>query len=191
MGRKFFVVTMKSAPTLRSMVALALLVIERAEDTAGRTSASPTIRAEAVAAVRRGLRRAFSRESRPVGPQIRGSGTPMPPTAGRLTKGLSMATPRKTQRPDADPEDAGVGEQPGRHAAMPSGEDDGCRRSHGGRRDASGMATSSRSAAIGGILVARRAGADGRHDGHDDADEVRPEHRVGLEDQTAWPGCRR
>jgi len=36
------------------------------------TSARPIIRADAVAAVRRGLRRAFSRDSRPTVPKSRG-----------------------------------------------------------------------------------------------------------------------
>ena len=157
-GAKVFVITMKSAPTLRSIVALALLVTEEPRTPPAATSASPTMSADAVAAVRRGLRRAFSRESRPVVPQIRGSGRPMAATAGRLANGLSPATPRKTRSaPMPTQRMPASASRPAAMLAMPRPRTATPTRARR-RRDDSGRATSSRRAAIGGILVARRAG---------------------------------
>ena len=59
------------------------------------TRASPTISADAVWAVRRGLRMEFSRPSRPDIPSRRASGRPMTLAIGRATAGASMATPTK------------------------------------------------------------------------------------------------
>ena len=59
------------------------------------TRASPTIRADDVCAVRRGLRMEFSRPSRPEVPSRRASGRPMTLAMGRATAGASMATPTK------------------------------------------------------------------------------------------------
>ncbi len=59
------------------------------------TRASPTIRAAAVWAVRRGLRMEFSRPSRPEVPSRRASGRPMTLAMGRATAGASMVTPTK------------------------------------------------------------------------------------------------
>ena len=56
---------MKSAPTLLSICALADVTIDAAMMHIVVVSAMPIISADAVAAVRRGLRRAFSRASRP------------------------------------------------------------------------------------------------------------------------------
>ena len=57
------------------------------------TSATPIIRAEAVAAVRRGLRTAFSRASSPRTPTARGSSAPRTRITGRASTGASVATP--------------------------------------------------------------------------------------------------
>ena len=78
-----------------------LLVADRDSDAPNtamaETSASPTIRAEAVWAVRRGLRMEFSRPSRPDMPSRRASGRPMTLAIGRATAGASIATPTKTE----------------------------------------------------------------------------------------------
>ena len=52
-------------------------------------------RADAVIAVRRGLRMAFARASDPGGPSRR-SGAPMARTAGRATAGSTITTPAST-----------------------------------------------------------------------------------------------
>ena len=59
------------------------------------TRASPTINADAVWAVRRGLRIEFSRPNRPDIPSTRLSGRPMTLDIGRATAGASLATPTK------------------------------------------------------------------------------------------------
>ena len=59
------------------------------------TTPTPTISAEAVPAVRRGLRRAFCRASAPVIPRSRGSGHPRSALAGRATVGPSMTMPMR------------------------------------------------------------------------------------------------
>ena len=78
-GEKFFAVMMKSAPTLLSIWALADVVIDAAITDIVVVSAMPIINADAVAAVRRGFRSAFSRASLPVVPQMRGRTRPSPP----------------------------------------------------------------------------------------------------------------
>ena len=60
------------------------------------TSASPIISAAAVAAVRPGLRIAFSRASRPGTPRRRSSGRPTTEASGVTSRGLSRVTPMKT-----------------------------------------------------------------------------------------------
>src|SRR4029079_2707805 len=65
-GAKFLAVMMKSAPTLLSIWALADVVIDAAMTDIVVVNAMPIIKADAVAAVRRGLRSAFSRARRPV-----------------------------------------------------------------------------------------------------------------------------
>ena len=59
------------------------------------TSASPITSADAVIAVRRGLRIALARASAPGGPKRR-NGAPMARTAGRATAGSSITTPTST-----------------------------------------------------------------------------------------------
>ncbi len=90
------------AETIRSalMALSTLLVAERDSDAPNtamaETSASPTISAAAVWAVRRGLRMEFSRPSRPETPSRRASGRPMTLDMGRATAGDSMVTPTKS-----------------------------------------------------------------------------------------------
>ena len=173
---------MKSAPTLRSMIALALLTSDAASTPPAATSASPIIRADAVAAVRRGLRRAFSRASRPIDPQRRGSTLPMPPTTGRLRNGLSIAAPRKM--PSAPTPTHRMPALPTRPAAMPAtpaARTDGAQRPPRRRSEEAGRATSSRIAATGGMCVARRAGATADATVTTTPRDVGPDHGVGLE----------
>ncbi len=59
------------------------------------TRARPTIRAEEVWAVRRGLRIEFSRPSFPDVPSIRASGRPRTLAMGRATTGASIPMPMK------------------------------------------------------------------------------------------------
>ena len=85
-----------------------LLVAERDSDAPNtamaETRASPTISAEDVCAVRRGLRMEFSRPSRPDMPSRRAPGRPMTLAIGRATAGASMATPTKiSTAPEARP----------------------------------------------------------------------------------------
>ncbi len=60
------------------------------------TRASPTMSAEAVCAVRRGLRMEFSRPSCPGVPSSAASGRPSTLDSGRAIAGASIATPTKT-----------------------------------------------------------------------------------------------
>ena len=60
------------------------------------TRARPTMSAEAVWAVRRGLRMEFSRPSLPGSPSSRASGRPITLDIGRAIAGASMAAPMKT-----------------------------------------------------------------------------------------------
>ena len=76
-----------------------LLVADRDSDAPktaiAETRARPTMRADAVCAVRRGLRMEFSRPSRPDMPSRRASGRPMTLDIGRATAGARRATPTK------------------------------------------------------------------------------------------------
>src|SRR5581483_11538681 len=58
------------------------------------TTPTPTRRAVALPAVRRGLRRAFSRAMAPVTPRNRAAGQPRTATAGPATPATTTATPR-------------------------------------------------------------------------------------------------
>ena len=62
------------------------------------TTATPTRRAEAVLAVRRGFRKALSRASVPVIPRNRASGAPSVADAGPATTGPSTTTPDDEQQ---------------------------------------------------------------------------------------------
>jgi hypothetical protein len=61
------------------------------------TRPTPIIRADALAAVRFGLRMAFSRASAPVTPRAFGSGQPMNRLSGSDTVRPSTETPKKTR----------------------------------------------------------------------------------------------
>ena len=98
--------------TIRSalMALSTLLVAERdteAPNTAmTETRAKPTMRAEAVCAVRRGLRMEFSRPNLPDMPSSRAKGRPITLDIGRATAGASRATPTKIkQRAQPDQRD--------------------------------------------------------------------------------------
>ena len=59
------------------------------------TSARPIISADAVEAVRCGLRRALSRASRPAAPPSRAAGAPSEAASGRTSRAAKSATPMK------------------------------------------------------------------------------------------------
>ncbi len=86
----------KSARKLSSMTARTVPRNEAARMVARLTRASPTMRAAAVAAVRRGLRMAFSRASVPGRARRRRRGAPIRPATGWVKMGLITAMPTKT-----------------------------------------------------------------------------------------------
>ena len=122
------------------------------------TSANPIINADAVAAVRRGLRRAFSLASNPTVPNSLGYPPAITATIGRLITGLSRATPMKTAstpppsgcNPPSKASAQIINPAPTTVSATPPSS----------RRciDDSGIETSSRIAATGGTRAALRAG---------------------------------
>src|ERR1035441_3377130 len=89
------VVTRRSARTASSTLALADLDSEAPNTDIAATRARPTMSAEAVWAVRRGLRIEFSRPSWPATPSTRASGRPITLEIGRAIAGDNMATPTK------------------------------------------------------------------------------------------------
>ena len=121
------------------------------------TRASPIISADAVAAVRRGFRRAFLVASRPGVRNSWGNGRPSARTTGRLMTGASMATPRNTIA--APTPSSAIGPpsspMPGSTAPATVTSDPTTSRI---RIERCGIATSSRIAATGGTFAARRAG---------------------------------
>ena len=143
------------------------------------------MRAEAVWAVRRGLRIEFSRPELPRRSRAgAASGRPMTLDIGRATSGASMPTPRKTaDRAEPDELDGRLGEpeaeQPRcRRRRRPTDDDPPARRlgllapgvgDGGHRRDAHGPS----------------GRADGRHHGHPDPDDQGGDDGAGLEDQCA------
>ena len=77
------VVTTRSPPKLRSIVSSIEACSDAANTVNSVTTATPTISADAVPAVRRGLRMAFWRASPPVMPRRRATGAPRTDAAGR------------------------------------------------------------------------------------------------------------
>ncbi len=71
-------------------------LIDAASTLTHATRPRPTVRAAAVAAVRRGLRMAFWRPSLPDMPAMRGNGAPITRAMGPAANGLSRATPTNT-----------------------------------------------------------------------------------------------
>jgi hypothetical protein len=88
-------VTMRSALIAWSALLVADLDTEAPNTDIAATRARPTMSAEAVWAVRRGLRMEFSRPSLPGSPSTRASGRPITLEIGRAIAGESMATPTK------------------------------------------------------------------------------------------------
>ena len=153
-------VTMKSAPMLLSMMSLALFVIEAASTPPAATRASPIIRAEAVAAVRRGLRqRVLPGRAARSSPRTLEQHAPTPPATGRLSSGLSIATPRKMPGRRARPRGSRRRDQAGGHAGQRRRASTRVPKIARRRSERPAAATSSRSAASGGTRLARRAGA--------------------------------
>ena len=89
------VLTMRSALIASSTLLVADLESEAPNTDIAATRARPTMSAEAVWAVRRGLRMEFSRPSLPGSPSTRASGRPITLEIGRAIAGASMATPTK------------------------------------------------------------------------------------------------
>lgn len=121
------------------------------------TSARPIISADAVAAVRRGLRRAFLVASRPGVRNSFGYGAPSTRTTGRLITGASMATPTNTSAAPAPSTAMGALLSPSPDSTAPATVTIEPTISRI-RSDRCGIATSSRIAATGGTFAARRAG---------------------------------
>ena len=100
----------------RSMAELTDALLEEAKIVMNPTRPTPIISADALAAVRLGLRMAFSRASSPVMPRSLGSGAPIARLSGSDTVRPSTDTPKNTSSaPGADDQDAAgdVGEQAG------------------------------------------------------------------------------
>ena len=81
-----------------STLAVADFETEAPNTAMAETRAMPIMSAEAVWAVRRGLRIEFNRPSFPAAPNARASGRPIAADNGRATAGASMATPKRTSR---------------------------------------------------------------------------------------------
>ena len=105
-----------------------LLVAERDNDAPNtamaETSASPTIRADAVWAVRRGLRMEFSRPSRPEVPNRRARGRPMTPGhRARHRRGQHGDTDEEHDGPESDQGDGRSRQTPGQQSHPDDGDD--------------------------------------------------------------------
>ena len=146
------------------------------------TSASPTMSADAVCAVRRGLRMEFSRPSFPDIPNSRASGRPITLAIGRATTGASIPIPMK--RATAPSPTSWM-------AGLESPNDQDGDAEHGEHR-ADGDPAAGRLLLVGSVIGQcgdrwnpdRTPGrADGRDDGHPDADEQRDDDRAPLEDE--------
>src|SRR5579872_6148043 len=138
-----------------------LLVTERDTDAPNTamadTSASPTSSAEAVWAVRRGLRIEFSRPNLPDMPSRRARGRPRTLDMGRANTGDSMVMPTKMARAPRPTNWIAGADSPAASAATPARKNTDpttMRR----RDDTPWSATWSTRAATGGIRTARRAG---------------------------------
>ena len=153
----FVFVTIRSA----LMALSTLLVAERdseAPNTAmAETRASPTIRAEDVCAVRRGLRMEFSRPSRPDMPSRRAPGRPMTLAMGRATAGASMATPTKISTAPRPTSAMAGAVRPTANRAIPTTVMTPPRMKRR-RRGMSSSTCCSETAATGAMRTARRAG---------------------------------
>ena len=86
----------KSPANVRSMVALIDALAEEAKIEMNAIRPTPIISADALAAVRLGLRMVFSRARVPVTPLMRGSGAPIARLSGSAIVRPSTDTPRKT-----------------------------------------------------------------------------------------------
>ena len=121
------------------------------------TRATPTISAPPVRAVRLGLRRAFSRASSPVIPEIAGSGLLIGPAIGRVSSGPSTNTPTNTPSAPRPTQMIPAPDRPTTKPRMPSPVTSPPNANRCQVCPVRSRATS-RSAAIGGIREARRAG---------------------------------
>ena len=83
----------RSPPNVRSTVSLMEGLIDEPNAANSTTTAVPTIRADALPAVRRGLRIALRRAKRPVCPRIIERGAPSTAAVGRATTGSRTTAP--------------------------------------------------------------------------------------------------
>ncbi len=149
--------------TIRSaLMALSTLLVAERESEAPNTAmaetrASPTISADEVCAVRRGLRMEFSRPSRPDIPSRRAPGRPMTLAMGRATAGASMATPTKIKTAPRPTSAMAGAVRPTARRAMPITVMTPPRMKRR-RKGMSSSACCSETAATGAMRTARRAG---------------------------------
>src|SRR4051812_30370080 len=149
----------RSAPRTSSSVLTAEALSDAANTETNATSPRPIISADAVDAVRRGLRLAFSSPSRPVA--VRRNGRPMTAAKPRANNGDSVATPRNVSAAPSPTSTPGFDAPPNKAdeiAAMPSASTTPPMMTRL-RIDESGVELS-RSASIGATRDARR---DGTH----------------------------
>ena len=163
-----------------------LLVAERdreAPNTAmAETRASPTIRADAVCAVRRGLRIEFSRPSRPDIPSRRASGRPM--TLGHAAgppPGPAWPRRRRSARRPGRPARWPAAVRPERQQTPPRSTAMTPPRMKRRRSGTSSSACWSETAATGAIRTARRAGLMAETTVTPDADDEAHDDRARLE----------
>ena len=108
------------------MAALTDALVEEAKIVMNPTRPTPIISADALAAVRLGLRMAFSRASLPVTPRSRGSGAPIARLSGSEIVRPSTDTPKKTSStptPTIRTALADVAEQAGEQRGHPERQD--------------------------------------------------------------------
>jgi hypothetical protein len=151
---------MYSPCTDASMASVVDAFTDSATTAMNTTSPTPIISADAVLAVRRGFRRAFSRARRPVTPQRRGSGAPISRASAGAVAGPSTARPVKASRapmPMRWREPSPSAARPHHTAAAPAARINRASTSLAFDRPVVSTATS-RMAAIGGTVAARRAG---------------------------------
>ena len=149
--------TTQSLRTELSTDALIDALVDAANTVMNATRPTPIISADAVAALRRGLRAAFSRATVPAIPRRRGSGAPSTLVNGRASTGPSTATPTNTS---SAPRPTGAIAPPDRPMAMNAAPTTVTTVPMTARRTEVPVRSTdtSRMAAIGATLAARRAG---------------------------------
>src|SRR5215207_1920129 len=132
-------------------------LIDAASTLTQATRPRPTVRAAAVAAVRRGLRMAFWRPRSPAKPEMWGDGHPMIRARGRATSGPRRATPTKTRAAPAPTREIPPPDRPNTRPAAPRAVTTAPTIDRP-RSEPACSTPAPRRAAMGGIFDARRAG---------------------------------